>query len=121
MKIWLNDKYIKIKRNQKLESEFFGFLWVLYPVKKQAYKLKLPKKWRIHDIFHVLLLKQNTTRKKQVEENVTQLEFRASDHEEYKIEGICNNIIFAKELEIGYLLVFYYLIFWKDYLKEKNT
>ena len=33
------------------------------PGKKQAYKLELPKKWRIHDIFHVLLLEQDTIRK----------------------------------------------------------
>ena len=56
-KIWLNSKYIKTKRNQKLEAKFFGPFQVLYPVGKQAYKLELLKKWRIYDIFHVSLLK----------------------------------------------------------------
>ena len=55
-KIWLNSKYIKTKQNRKLEAKFFGLFQVLYPVEKQAYKLKLSRKWKIHNIFHVSLL-----------------------------------------------------------------
>ncbi len=62
-KILLNSKYIKTKRNRNLESKFFGLFRVLYIVRKQAYKLELPTKWKIHDVFHVLLLEQVTTRK----------------------------------------------------------
>ncbi len=47
--VWLNNKYIKAKRNRKLEAKFFGPFRVLHSVRNQAYKLKLPKKWRIHD------------------------------------------------------------------------
>ena len=43
-KVWLNSKYIKTKRNRKLESKFFEPFRVLHPVGKQAYKLKFPKK-----------------------------------------------------------------------------
>ena len=43
-KIWLNSKYIKTKKNKKLESKFFGFFQVFYVVGKQAYKLELPTK-----------------------------------------------------------------------------
>ena len=38
-KVWLNSKYIKIKKNKKLESKFFGPFQVLHVVEKQAYKL----------------------------------------------------------------------------------
>ena len=64
-KVWLNSKYIKSKRNRKFEAKFFKPFKVLYPIGKQAYKLELPKKWRIHDVFHVLLLEQEITRKGQ--------------------------------------------------------
>ncbi len=43
-KVWLNSKYIKTKQNRKLEAKFFGLFRVLHPVRKQAYKLELPKK-----------------------------------------------------------------------------
>ena len=33
-KVWLNSKYIKTKRNRKLEAKFFGPFWVLYPIGK---------------------------------------------------------------------------------------
>ena len=53
-KVWLNSKYIKTKYNQKFEAMFFGPFRVLHPVRKQTYKLKLPKRWKIHNVFHVL-------------------------------------------------------------------
>ena len=56
VKIWLNSKYIKTKHNRNLEIKFFGPFRVLHPIGKQVYKLELPKKWRIHDVFYVSLL-----------------------------------------------------------------
>ena len=43
-KVLLNSKYIKTKQNWKLEAKFFEPFQVLYPVGKQAYKLKFPNK-----------------------------------------------------------------------------
>ena len=63
-KVWLNNKYIKTTHNRKLEAKFFGLFRVVYFVGKQAYKLELLRKWRIHDVFHMTLLEQDTTRKR---------------------------------------------------------
>ena len=65
-KIWLSSKHLRTKWNHKLEAQFFGPFWVLHPVSKQAYKLELLKKWKIHDIFHVSLLEKDTTKKEQM-------------------------------------------------------
>ena len=43
-KVWLNSKYIKRKKNKKLENKFFGPFRVFYTMKKQASKLELPTK-----------------------------------------------------------------------------
>lgn len=65
----------------KLEAEFFWLFRVLHQVGKPAYKLELPKKWRIHDVLHVPLLEQDTTQKGRVDENAKQLEFEVSNDE----------------------------------------
>ena len=62
-KVWLSSKHLKTKRNCKLKAKFLNPFRVLHLIGKQAYKLKLPKKWRIHDVFHIFLLEQDTTKK----------------------------------------------------------
>ena len=118
-KVWLNARYIKTKHNQKLEAKFFGPLRVLHPVRKQVYELELSKKWRIHDVFHISLLEQDTTRKGWVDENATKLE--DGDSKEYKVEAIWDSAIYTKKSESGHLPGFYYLVSWKGYPKEENT
>ena len=62
----------------------------------------------IHDIFHMLLLKQNTTRKGQINRNVTEFKFR--DKEKYEVEEIQDSSIYIKKFEANYLSSLYYLI-----------
>ena len=122
-KIGLNSKYIKTKRNQKLEAKFFRPFRVLRLVGSQAYQLELPKRWRIHDVFRVSLLEQDTTEKGRVDEKTAeQLEFEAGgNNEEYKVEGICDSTVYVKESEAGQLPGLYYLISWKGYLEDEIT
>lgn len=110
-KIWLNSKNIKTKWNQKLKAKFFGSFRVLHLVGKQTYKLELPKKWRIYDIFYLSLLEQDPTRKGPVDENVAnQVKFKANNNEKYKVEGIQDSVVYEKKSENGHLLGFYYLV-----------
>lgn len=46
-------------------------------MRKQVYKLEFSKKWRIYDIFYILLLDQDNIKKRQVKK--IQLELEASN------------------------------------------
>ena len=92
---------------------------MLHPISKQVYKLKLPKKWRIHNAFYISLLKQNITKKRQV--NNKQLEFKAGNNEKYKVDSIENRVVYTRESATKQLSRLYYLVLWKGYLKNKNT
>ena len=50
-------------------------------------------------------------------------ELNANDNEsgEYKIEAICNNVVYTRELESSYFLTLYHLVFGKSFLEEENT
>ena len=61
---------------------------MLHPVGKQAYKLELPKNWRVHNVFHVSLLEQNTNRKGRASEEVPELDAGDKDSKEYEVEAI---------------------------------
>ncbi len=98
-KIWLNNKYIKTKRNKKLESKFFRPFQVLHAVGKQAFKLELPTKWKIHDVFHVSLLEQDTTRRRRVNKALPEpkkdLEFEAGSDKEYEVEASIDSAVYG--------------------------
>ena len=119
-KVWLSSKYLKTKQNHKLEAKFFGPFRVLHPVGKQAYKLELPKKWRIHDVFHVSLLEQDTTKKGRVNDTQLDFEFEAGDDKEYEVDGIRDSAVYARE-SARQLPGLYYLVLWKSYPEEENT
>ncbi len=87
---------------------------------KQVYKIELPKKWKIHDVFHVSLLEQNTTKKGRVDETTSRLEFENKGDEEYEVEAIRNSAVYVSKSE-GHLPGLYYLVSWKGYPEEENT
>ena len=65
------------------------------------------------------MLEPDTIRKGRVDE-MTQLDFEATDDEEYEVEGIRVSAVYAKESE-GHLPRLYYLVSWKGYPEEENT
>ena len=50
----------------------------------------------------------------------TQLEFEVGNNKEYKVEGIWDSAVYARELA-RQLLGLYYLVLWKGYSEEENT
>ena len=121
-KVWLNSKYIRTKRNRKLEAKFFGPFRMLYLVGKQAYKLELFKKWKIHIVFHISLLEQDTTRKRWMDDkNVAELDANDNKRREYEVEVIWDSKVYTRESKSGHLPGLHYLISWKRYPEEENT
>ena len=73
----------------------------------------------MHDIFHVSLLEQNTTKKRRVDKKAMKL--NAGNNEEHEIEAIWDSAIYAQKSESSHLPGLYYLLFWKGYSKKENT
>ena len=116
-KVWLNSKHIKTKRNQKLEAKFFGSFRVFHLVGKQVYKLKLLVRWKIYNVFYLLLLNQDTIRKKRINKLT---EFDVDDDKEYEVKAIYDSAVYVKEVD-RHLPGLYYLVAYKSYPEEKNT
>ena len=53
-------------------------------------------------------------------DETTQLDFKADNNKEYKVEAIRDSTVYARESE-GHLLGLYYLVSWKGYPEEENT
>ena len=64
----------------------------------------------MHNVFHVSLLEQDTTRKERVDQWVKELELEAGDSKKYKVEAIWDSNVYASELESGQLPGLYYLV-----------
>ena len=94
-KVWLNSKYLKTKKIWKLEAMFFRLFQFLHPFEKQAYKLELSRKRKIHDVFHMSLLEQDITKKERMDEKLTKLEFEAGNSNKYKVEAIRNSTVYV--------------------------
>ena len=55
------------------------------------------------------LLEQNTTRKRRVDENATELD-AGNEGSEYKVEAIWDSAVYVRGSESGYLPGLYYLV-----------
>ena len=51
----------------------------------------------MHNVFHMSLLEQNTTSKEWVDKQVTELELKAGNSEEFKVEAIQNSAVYANQ------------------------
>ena len=72
--------------------------------------------WKIHNFFHVSLLEQDITRKKQIGKEVRQIKFDAGDDDsgEYEVEAIWDSTIYMRESESAHLPGFYYQVSQKN-------
>ena len=71
----------------------------------------------MHNVFHVSLLEQDTTKKGR---EFSVPEFEPGNNKKYEMEAIQNSTIYAKKAD-KYLPRLYYLVAWKSYPEEENT
>ena len=82
-------------------------------------QIQIIKKKRTYNIFSLLLLEQNITKKKWIDENIMELNNK-KDSKKNKVEVIFNSTVYAIKSKSDHLLKLYYLVYSKGYLKEKN-
>lgn len=80
-------------------------------MKKYAYKIELPIQWKIHNVFYISLLEQNTTKKWQVNKLLeSNPELHTTNNKEYKLEAIRDNAVYVNKVVGGQLSGLYYLV-----------
>ena len=124
----VNDKNIRIKRNKKLEWKFFESFKILDTIDDQIYRIDILKRWRIHNVFHVSLLKEIKVKKREKASLELTYQFENIDIEKdettkeiYDVEAIENSKILKKD-QISKKSYsesdLYYLIRWENYEKR---
>ena len=129
--VWLRGKNIRTKRNRKLEWKAFGPFEILKKHGDQAYKLDLPKRWRIHDVFHVSLLEPSkegeraSTHPAEPKYEAGDIEIEEDGEDEYTVEGILDSKVFdtdkAPDQPQGNDYGLFYLVKWEDYDESEST
>jgi len=87
--VLLNCKNLKLTRpNKKLSDKFVGPFRVQSAVGTQAYRLYLPPKYRIHDVFHISLLKLHRRREGDPTDTAEPVDVLPDGEEVWEVERI---------------------------------
>jgi hypothetical protein len=109
-KILLNFKNIHtFKSFKKFDHKYYESFEMQNLVEKQAYKLDLSHTFRIHNVFHVSLLKSF---KKRFDEMITSFSIMIDEKKHDEVKLILNNRLYRKRLQ--------YLVKWLSWSNIEN-
>ncbi len=109
-KILLNFKNIHIfKSSKKLNHKYYESFKIEELIEKQIYKLRLFHTFRIHNVFHVFLLKSY---KKRFDDVMTSFSIMINEKKHDEIKLILNNKLYLKRLQ--------YFVKWLNWSNIEN-
>jgi hypothetical protein len=109
-KILLNFKNIHIFRSsKKLDHKYYESFEIEEFIEKQAYKLRLSHTFRIHNVFHVSLLKSY---KKRFDDVITSFSIMINEKRHDEMKLILNSKLYQKRLQ--------YLVKWLSWSNIEN-
>ena len=112
--VWLNAKNLRLKLpSRKMAKRFVGPFRIEEAVGSQAYRLRLPPSYRIHDTFHVSLLTEFHQREGEPLANTAAPELAQDGSEVWEVEKIIDQRKRHGQQE--------YRLRWKDYDEEWDT
>jgi len=108
--VYLSTKHLKSSRpSRKLDFKFSGPFKIIQVINPVAYKLLLPQSWRIHNVFHISLLKKCHSKPKFSKPPPEII----NNEEEYEVENILDSKILRGKR--------FFLIKWRGYDSSENT
>jgi hypothetical protein len=112
--VLLSTKNLKLQQpSRKMSPKFIGPFEVLEKVGTQAYRLRLPPKYRIHNVFHVSLLMRHQQRAGVPRTNTTAPDLTPEGEEAWEVEKILEERVHkGKKM---------YLLRWHGYSKEHDS
>jgi hypothetical protein len=114
--VLLSTKNLKTTRpSKKLSDKFIGPFKVIDKISSNAYRLKLPSSYRIHNVFHVSLLRLHFVN--EFSEPVSHPDpILINEEEEFEVEEILDSKVDKRVLH-----KVKYLVKWKGYSSSENS
>ena len=113
-KVWLHVKNITVQRpSRKLDWQRYGPFRIIERIGKAAYRLKLPTELKIHNVFHVSLLRLHKPRQGDESPEPQPLRIAVDpDKREWEVEAILASRVLANDHEEPILQ---YKVSWKGF------
>jgi hypothetical protein len=113
-KVWLDARNLNLRiGSKKLAPKREGPFTIKKRIGSYAYELDLPKRWRIHPVFHVMLLKKFEETDEHGPNYLQPPAELIEGENEYEVEAIVAHRKIANQMQ--------YLIKWKGYPTSENT